>query len=113
LKALLTAKRLHTHVTSKQELDGLRELVERDLLDADIPKLSTDRRFATAYNAVLQLSKIAMACDGYRVATGLGHHQTTFEAAGFVLGPAGSPTQLTSIHAGENGIFSIMIPPMW
>jgi hypothetical protein len=41
--------------------------------------LSDDRRFATAYNAVLQLAKMAIACAGYRV-TGTAHHLTTFQA---------------------------------
>jgi hypothetical protein len=88
LNALLAANRIRAHATSKQELDALRALVERDLLDADIRTLSADRRFATTYNAALQLCRMAIACAGYRVATGLGHHQTTFEAAAFALGSA-------------------------
>ena len=57
------------------------ELVNRDLKDAEIEGLSDDRRFATAYNAVLQLSKMAIACSGYRVSSNkTGHHRTTFEA---------------------------------
>ena len=47
--------------------------------------LSTDRQFATAYNAVLQLAKMAIASAGYRV-VGAGHHQTTFEAVELALG---------------------------
>ena len=59
----------------------MRELVNRDLKDAEIEGLSDDRRFATAYNAVLQLSKMAIACSGYRVSSNkTGHHRTTFEA---------------------------------
>jgi hypothetical protein len=89
LGALLASKRLERHLTSSNELDGLRKLVARDMADAILPGLSADRTFATAYNAVLQLSEIALACAGYRVSATLpGHHQTTFEAAGLVLGPA-------------------------
>lgn len=66
----------------------MRELVKRDLSDAGIEGLSDDRRFATAYNAVLQLSKMAIACAGYRISTGTGHHQKTFEAAKTALGPS-------------------------
>ncbi len=55
-------------------------MVDRDLKDAAIESLSDDRRFATAYNAVLQLSKMAIACAGYRVPSGAGHHQKTFDA---------------------------------
>ncbi|MGH9897293.1 MAG: HEPN domain-containing protein, partial [Pyrinomonadaceae bacterium] len=66
----------------------MRELVHRDLTDAAISSLSSDRRFATAYNAVLQLSKMAVACAGYRLTIGLGHHQKTFDAAKLALGPS-------------------------
>lgn len=51
------------------------------------PTLSADRRFATAYNAALQLAKMTIACKGYRV-TGPGHHQTTLEALELVMGAA-------------------------
>jgi hypothetical protein len=47
--------------------------------------ISADRRFATAYNAVLQLAKMVIACSGYRV-TGLGHHQSTFESLELAMG---------------------------
>jgi hypothetical protein len=77
-------------VTGSNELAALRRLIARDMADAVVPGLSADRAFATAYNAVLQLSKLALACAGYRVSATLpGHHQTTFEATGFVLGTAG------------------------
>jgi hypothetical protein len=90
LAALLATKRLERHSTSSSELAALRRLIARDMADATVPGLSADRAFATAYNAVLQLSKLALACAGYRVSTTLsGHHQATFEAAGFVLGTAG------------------------
>ena len=64
-------------------------MVARDLADADIEELSADRRFATAYNAALQASKMTLACSGYRV-TGQGHHQTSFEALDLALGPQAS-----------------------
>ena len=63
----------------------MRAVVARDLADAAIPALSADRRFATAYNAALQTATMAVACAGYRT-SGLGHHQTTFEAAEIALG---------------------------
>lgn len=87
LAKLLAEKRLERRPTSAEEIAGLRKLVARDLRDATLPDLSADRTFATAYNAALQLSKMALACAGYRVSSSLpGHHQTTFEAARFVLG---------------------------
>ena len=89
LTALLASKRVERHLTSASELAALRKLIARDMADAALPGLSADRIFATAYNAALQLSKMALACAGYRVSATLpGHHQTTFEAASFVLGAA-------------------------
>src|SRR5438477_12856565 len=82
---LLHANRVRPHKTSAQEVHDLRDVVDRDLKDARILELSADRRFATAYNAILQLTKIAIACEGYRV-VGLGHHQTTFQALELALG---------------------------
>jgi hypothetical protein len=73
------------HTPSRYELDGLRAVVARDLSDAQVPGLSADRQFATAYNAVLQLAKMAIACAGYRV-VGQDHHVTTFEAVKLVMG---------------------------
>jgi hypothetical protein len=64
----------------------MRALVARDLADAAIPGLSADRRFATAYNAALQVASMAVACAGYRVTAKTGHHRVTLEAAVLALG---------------------------
>jgi hypothetical protein len=82
---LVNANRVRTHRTSKQELDDLRTVIERDLHDAGIAGLSADRSFATAYNAALQTAKMAIACAGYRV-VGHGHHQVSYEAAELAVG---------------------------
>src|SRR5262249_4448086 len=87
---LLTAHRVQRHRTNRQELDGLRAVLERDLSDTRVPGLSTDRQFATAYNAVLQLARMAIACAGYRV-VGQGHHRTTFEALELAMGRSIAP----------------------
>ena len=76
---------MRNHTTSRQELTDLRAVIARDLQDAALAGLSADRRFATAYNAVLQLTKMVIACAGYRV-VGQGHHQTAFEALELAMG---------------------------
>lgn len=86
-------KRVRPHTTRLRELDDLRAVVARDLADAAIPGLSADRRFATAYNAALQIAKMIIACAGYRV-TGLGHHRTTFEAVELAMGSSIAPLAL-------------------
>jgi hypothetical protein len=85
-KKLLAARKIHAHKSSKQELDELRAVVKRDLADAALPALSEDRRFATAYNAALQVARMATACAEYRVAAVPGHHALSFECAGLALG---------------------------
>ena len=65
-------------------------MVARDLADAALPGLSDDRAFATAYNAVLQLAKMAIAAVGYRVVGGT-HHVTTLQAVELALGPTAIP----------------------
>src|SRR5690606_14006721 len=86
-KDLLKSRRLKRHVTSPEEIRDLRAVVDRDLRDARIEGLSADRRFATAYNAVLQLARMALACSGYRVG-GVGSHETAIEAIEIALGPS-------------------------
>src|SRR5436309_6735 len=84
-QSLLQAQKIKPHGTSLRELNDLRDVVERDLQDAGVKALSADRSFATAYNAVLQLAKMVIACAGYRV-VGPGHHMTTFEALEIAMG---------------------------
>jgi uncharacterized protein (UPF0332 family) len=86
---LLASKDAQKHVTSNKELDGMRELIARDLADANLAGLSADRRFATAYNAALTAANMAIACAGYRITAKIGHHQVSLEAAGLAVGPSG------------------------
>ena len=64
----------------------MRALVVRDLADAGIAGLSADRRFATAYNAALQVANMAIACTGYRVTAKTGHHKISLESVKLALG---------------------------
>ncbi len=82
---LLNEGRIEKHTTSRAELDELRAVVARDLADADVDRLSADRRFATAYNAALQSAKMVIACCGYRV-KGFGAHRITFECLERAMG---------------------------
>jgi hypothetical protein len=84
-KELLAENRVDPHSTSKQELDDLRNAIERNLRDAALPALSPDNRFGLAYEAALLLAKMAVACAGYRV-RGPGAHQTTLVGLKLALG---------------------------
>jgi hypothetical protein len=56
LENWLKEGRLKGHKTSAREVAELLKLVDWDLADSAIQELSADRRFATAYNAALQLA---------------------------------------------------------
>jgi uncharacterized protein (UPF0332 family) len=85
LKDLLADGRVRPHRTPAKEVADLLRVVDRDLADAEIPQLSTDRRFATAYNAALQLATIALYASGFR-AFGAAHHWATFQALPEIMG---------------------------
>ena len=52
---------------------------------------SSDRSFATAYNAALQTSQMIIACSGYRLASIPGHHKVAFEAVFLAMGASINP----------------------
>ena len=85
LKQLLTDGKLVRHRTSQQEIASLLNVVERDITDASIEVVSADRRFATAYNAALQLATIALYCKGYK-AVGQGQHFTVLQTIKETMG---------------------------
>ena len=59
---------LKPHTTSAQEIANLLAIVDRDLKDA-AEEISVDWRFNIAYNAVLNLCRIALYASGYRPAS--------------------------------------------
>ncbi len=83
---LLANGTIRKHRTNDQEITELKAIVDRDLRDAAIDSLSSDRRFATAYNAMLQLATMVIAIAGYRVLARTGHHSTTIEALKIAMG---------------------------
>ena len=85
LKDLLNQGRLRQHKTSKKEIKNLLALVRRDIKDAKVGGLSSDRRFACAYNAILQLATILLYCKGYEP-EGVGHHFTVFQTMKIIMG---------------------------
>ncbi len=85
LKEFLNQGRLVNHKTSSGEIADLLNTVKRDLRDAQVKQISTDRRFSIAYNAVLQLATLILYCKGYKP-KGIGHHFVTLQSAKEILG---------------------------
>ncbi len=54
------------HQTSRQEIESLLAIADRDLAAAQLPDLPNDWRLNIAYNAALQSATAALAASGYR-----------------------------------------------
>ena len=66
--------------TSRDEINGLLTIVDRDMKDARVTAISEDRRFEAAFNAVRTLANVALRACGYRTSTQAGHHLKTIES---------------------------------
>jgi hypothetical protein len=76
LKTWLDNRWIIEHVTSASEIAELFEVVDRDLDNAAIERLSPDWQMNIAYNAALQLATIALAAAGYRPGRERAHERT-------------------------------------
>ncbi len=85
LQRYLKENKLLRHSTDTREIRARIALIERDLEDAHVKGLSHDRRFATAYNAILQSAVMILLSKGYRT-KGEGHHYITFKVVGEIMG---------------------------
>jgi hypothetical protein len=77
---------LKTHRTSREEIRNLLNLIRRDLNDCQVPDLSSDWRFAIAYNAALQCCAVALYCHGYKPARGQSEHYRVIQSLVYTLG---------------------------
>jgi hypothetical protein len=66
LQTWLKNRWLTKHQRSPEEVADLLAIVDRDLEDASVDRLSPDWRLSIAYNAALQLATLALAAEGYR-----------------------------------------------
>ncbi len=79
------------HTPTKREVADLRGVVDRNLADAALSRLSADNRLGIAYEAVLVACKIVVHASGYRVRSGIpGAHAKTLECAEIALGTSAS-----------------------
>jgi len=62
---------------------------QRNIADAQLPGLSAENRFDTAYKAIMQLAMLALNANGYRTLTSKpGHHQTAIQTLPLSVGLA-------------------------
>jgi hypothetical protein len=81
----LAQGRLRPHKVTRAEVHDNLALVGRDLQDAAVQGLSSERRFLIAYEAGLRLATIPLHCAGFET-YGTGHHWATFQVLPEVMG---------------------------
>lgn len=87
LSEFLQENHLKLQAPTKNEIEQLFQVVLRDLRDAKFPGLSNDRKFATAYNAALQLATIVLRSMGYRTnPSKSGHHRVCIQVLPLIMG---------------------------
>lgn len=79
-------KALRREPTSREEIQSLLRLAERDLYQAEIPGLYPDGRFAFAYNAALQLATACLRLHHIRIGS-RARHARTFQELKKLLPP--------------------------
>ena len=82
---LLSRGVLEKRATSKDEIQDLLNIVNRDLKDSEVNQVSLDWQFGIAYNAALKLANIIVRGSGYRVKGG-SHHMNTIAMIPLLLG---------------------------
>ena len=89
LENLLAIHRLLPFDVTPGGLQRLFASAERNLADAQLPELSADNRFDTAYKAIMQCAMIGLWASGYRTSTSQpGHHQTALQTLPKTMGVA-------------------------
>jgi hypothetical protein len=87
LDNLVKIGKLHHHVPQRGEIQKLLRGLDRSLGDARVRGLSSEGRFATAYDALLRIATVALRATGYRTTTDqAGHHAITLQALPLTLG---------------------------
>ena len=76
---------IEKRLSSKQELQDLLNIVERDISDSKASDVSFDWQFGIAYNAALKLATILVRGSNFRVKSG-GHHMNTILMIPLILG---------------------------
>jgi hypothetical protein len=76
---------LRREETSPDEIQRLLKVVDRDLADSAVDKISDDLRFIAALGAALVCATIPLRASGYRTTTGRGQHEKTIESLEFTV----------------------------
>lgn len=81
------------HTPTMEEISDLFAVVDRDLQDAALPRLTPDWQLGITYNAALQLATMALAAAGYRPSRERAHERAILSLR-FTVGTAGDTVDL-------------------
>jgi hypothetical protein len=87
---------LSEHQSSRNEVENLLGLVDRDLRESQAKGLGADWSFAIAHNAALQAVTAALAAAGYRASRDA-HHYRVFQSLEYTIKP--DPKLIRSLDA--------------
>ena len=93
---------LVAHQPSVEEITDLFAVVDRDLDDAAVPRLSPDWRLGISYNAALQLATLALAATGYRPARERAHERAILSLRETVGIPSATVDLLDAVRRKRN-----------
>jgi len=74
------------HKTSRDEIQNLMKIIQRDLEDSSARTISADWRFAIAYNAALQCCTVVLYCRGFRPARGQSEYYRVIQSIVLTMG---------------------------
>ena len=100
----LASRWIVTHETSRSEIADLLAVVQRDLDDAQVPRLSNDWRLGITYNAALQLATVALAAEGYRPGRERAHERAILSLRFTIGADVGSVDVLDRVRRKRNQI---------
>ncbi len=95
---------LRQQETNSNEIKMLLGVVDRDIADAAVDKISPDLRFIAALGAGIQVAHIALRASGYRATPGRGQHEKTIESLELTLGASSRTIQKLKTFSRKRNI---------
>lgn len=80
------AAKIVKHKTSKEELEAIFGVIERDLKDASLKGLSSDQKYIQSYQAAFGAALALLYHKGYKPVKS-GHHTVTWQCIREILDP--------------------------
>ncbi|MEO5800926.1 MAG: hypothetical protein ABIS00_15900 [Gemmatimonadales bacterium] len=90
------------HEVTTDEITELFAVVDRDLADAAVPRLSADWQLGIGYNAALQLATLALAAAGYRPVRERAHERAILSLEHTVGTPQATINLLDAVRRRRN-----------